>query len=91
MAISVDWQKTISGFSGVLTSPSCYCKVTTVTCDKLQGEAQVLMLSASPETGGLLLDSISRVFPLDLDGPNPNKQAYEHLKTLPEFSDAVDC
>ena len=29
--------------------------------------------------------------PLDLEGPNPIKQAYLHLKSLPEFSDAVDC
>jgi hypothetical protein len=28
---------------------------------------------------------------LDLDGPNPIKQAYLYLKTLPEFADAVDC
>lgn len=91
MAISVNWQKTIPGFSGALAAPSCYCKVTTMTCDKLQGEAQVLIFSASPETGGLLLDTISRGFPLDLDGPNPIKQAYQFLKTLPEFSDAVDC
>jgi hypothetical protein len=27
----------------------------------------------------------------DLNGPNPIKQAYQFLKTLPEFSDAVDC
>jgi len=27
----------------------------------------------------------------DLDGPNPIKQAYLHLKTLPEFADAIDC
>jgi hypothetical protein len=27
----------------------------------------------------------------DLDGANPIKQAYEHLKTLPEFEGAVDC
>jgi hypothetical protein len=27
----------------------------------------------------------------NLDDPNPIKQAYEYLKTLPEFSDAVDC
>ena len=26
-----------------------------------------------------------------LDGPNPIKQAYLHLKTLPEFADAIDC
>jgi hypothetical protein len=28
---------------------------------------------------------------LDLEGPNPIKQAYQFLKTLPEFSDATDC
>jgi len=27
----------------------------------------------------------------DLNGPNPIKQAYLHLKSLPEFADAVDC
>ena len=28
---------------------------------------------------------------LDLEGPNPIKQAYQFLKSLPEFSDATDC
>ena len=27
----------------------------------------------------------------DINGENPFKQAYKYLKTLPEFSDAVDC
>jgi hypothetical protein len=27
----------------------------------------------------------------DLEGVNPLKQAYEYLKTLPEFSGATDC
>ena len=27
----------------------------------------------------------------DIAGQNPIAQAYAHLKTLPEFSDAVDC
>ena len=30
-------------------------------------------------------------FLYNLTGDNPIKQAYEHLKTLPEFSDATDC
>ena len=29
--------------------------------------------------------------PYDIDGSNPIKQAYQHLKTLPEFSGAEDC
>lgn len=32
----------------------------------------------------------SRVCGYDLDGDNPIKQAYEHLKTLPEFAGAAD-
>lgn len=27
----------------------------------------------------------------DITGENPIAQAYAHLKTLPEFSEAVDC
>jgi hypothetical protein len=27
----------------------------------------------------------------NITGENPIKQAYEYLKTLPEFADAVDC
>ena len=27
----------------------------------------------------------------DINGENPIKQAYLYLKTLPEFSDAIDC
>lgn len=29
--------------------------------------------------------------PFNLDGGNIVQQAYEHLKTLPEFAGAVDC
>ncbi len=29
--------------------------------------------------------------PYDIAGENPIKQAYAHLKTLPEFDGAVDC
>lgn len=31
------------------------------------------------------------VVPYDLNGLNPIAQAYLHLKTLPEFANAVDC
>jgi hypothetical protein len=27
----------------------------------------------------------------DIDGENPIRQAYEHLKMLPEFAGATDC
>jgi hypothetical protein len=27
----------------------------------------------------------------EIDGQNPFKQAYEYLKTMPEFAGAIDC
>jgi hypothetical protein len=35
--------------------------------------------------------SFSFVCAYDLNGGNPLQQAYAHLKTLPEFTGAVDC
>jgi hypothetical protein len=29
--------------------------------------------------------------PYELNGDNPIKQSYEHLKALPEFEGAIDC
>lgn len=29
--------------------------------------------------------------PYVLEGENPFKQAYEYLKSLPEYADAIDC
>jgi len=39
----------------------------------------------------LPFNSMEVTYPYDLEGPNPIKQAYLHLKSLPEFADAVDC
>lgn len=36
-------------------------------------------------------DSVTVECPYSLDGENPIKQAYEHIKTLPEFAGAQDC
>lgn len=38
-----------------------------------------------------VLESTQVVCGYDLFGENPIAQAYSHLKTLPEFADAVDC
>lgn len=37
------------------------------------------------------ISDMAFIVPYDLDGPNPIRQAYLHLKTLPEFANAVDC
>jgi hypothetical protein len=43
------------------------------------------------EGGKDFLSSTTLSFVPDLDGENFIKQAYKHLKSLPEFADAVDC
>jgi hypothetical protein len=63
-----------------------YVKVENVFCSKLKATAVV---SYTNNTNKLAQRSFE--FQYDLNGPNPIKQAYLHLKTLPEFADAVDC
>lgn len=40
--------------------------------------------------GGIVSDDVQNFTP-DMNGPNFIKQAYLHLKTLPEFEGAEDC
>jgi hypothetical protein len=77
-----------NNFGEISTFEDAYLKVTSVGGSK---ESFAFELSTFKEQGGLFLNK--EVYPLafDLDGPNPIKQAYEYLKTLPEFSDATDC
>lgn len=44
---------------------------------------------ASPESP--MFSGISVQCPYDIEGDNPVKQAYNHLKTLPEFQGCTDC
>lgn len=58
-----------------------------------QGAKDFLQVSVSmfAVIDGEMLDSKQYSIPYVLDGENPIKQAYEYLKTLPEFENAVDC
>jgi hypothetical protein len=48
-------------------------------------------VSVSVSANTEMIDSKSHSCAYDLEGANPIKQAYEHLKTLPEFEGATDC
>ncbi len=39
----------------------------------------------------MAFDKIVYVTSYNIDGENPFKQAYEYIKTLPEYADAIDC
>jgi hypothetical protein len=73
---------------GEIEVPDCYVRVSDVEVSKAEAGARVVFLKAAD--GGILQES-HHVFPYDIEGDNPIKQAYLHLKTLPEFEGAEDC
>lgn len=87
MALSKPMQLT-DNFQRVIDFASVYIKVVTVSGDKTRMTASVEYREG---VDGIPLESTNVSFSLDLDGANPIKQAYEYLKTLPEFADATDC
>ena len=70
------------------TYDGCYINVATVTASKVEGQAVVVF---TKEAGGPVLFERNFLFPIQLAGDNFIKQAYEYLKTLPEFANATDC
>ena len=67
---------------------NAYCKVLRVlgTKDDLSFDVNVL-----DEKDGKSYQVLSFQFTPDMDGGNFIAQAYEHLKTQPEFANAIDC
>jgi len=65
-----------------------------IICDgiKIYGKNQMgFSVRSAKEKGLLNFSDVPYVCTYSLEGENPFKQAYEYLKTLPEFADAVDC
>jgi hypothetical protein len=65
---------------------NCYIKVCKVDGDK--NKVQALVISTLSEQSNI---NKTYEFSPDMNGKNFIAQAYEHLKTLPEFAGAVDC
>jgi len=84
-------QKTISlttNFDTPVTFDNAYIRVDGVNVKKGFGQASVI---THKEKDGQILQKKNYVFEYDLNGVNPISQAYQHLKKLAEFADAVDC
>lgn len=65
-----------------------------ITCEntRLLGKDLVeFHINYCKEKGAASFNNEYRTGAYDIEGANPIKQAYEYLKTLPEFADAVDC
>lgn len=65
-----------------------YIKVARVECTKQENNF-LIELKKDSNSDPYQLQYINASY--DINGENPIKQAYLHLKTLPEFSDAIDC
>lgn len=86
MAITKPITKTVYG--KVLNFDSSYIKVNSVSGTKNNMDYEV---GVACEKDGEVLYNFAQTFVPSLDGSNFIAQAYEHLKTLPEFTDAEDC
>jgi hypothetical protein len=86
MALSTDL--TLSAFNQDVIIKNAYIKI-----DSIFGDKSTITLNVGiyqlPEKIELTRKGFS--FTQDLDGKNVIAQGYEYLKTLPEFSDAIDC
>jgi hypothetical protein len=87
MALSKQFTITKEGFRGELVAESAYSKVSSVSGDKNQLTFVVQTFTAAD---GIQVAENGYVFEPNLEGTNFIAQAYEHLKTLPEFADAED-
>lgn len=69
-------------------APEAYHRVQGVSVSKT--EIQFCLLSYKDALSETAFADKSFFCAYDIAGENPIKQAYEHLKTLPEFADAAD-
>ena len=54
--------------------------------DKIQFQVRTSLDGVKPH-----FSDVAHECDYDIQGDNPIRQAYKHLKTLSEFADAVDC
>jgi hypothetical protein len=87
MAFRKDWTKAVNGF-GELTLRNAYCKVTEINGSKYN---LFVTLSVQNKEIDSVVDTRVYNFVPSLEGENFIAQAYDYLKTLPEFANAVDC
>lgn len=77
-----------TNFGDEVTFIDSYIKI-----EKLAGSKEKLGINVSfyKRQNEQIVDTKNYLFTPSLDGKNFISQAYEHLKTLPEFAGATDC
>ena len=70
--------------------PSAYMRVSKIEGNK--SEIQITVCAFSDATAAVLIGKKQyRFLPSLTSSENFIAQAYQHLKTIPEFADAIDC
>ena len=85
-------KKTITirdSFDEMREIPDVYIKVNAVSGGKNQMVIDVVFFKSGAD--GKRLKNAGYIFKPDLAGKNFIAQAYDYIKTLPEFSGATDC
>ena len=88
MAIKKNIVETKNGFSGQLIVLDAYWRVANISGTK---ENIKVVVTASASKESQILKMCEYEFVPSLGNVNFIAQAYEHLKTLPEFEGATDC
>ena len=86
MALLKDTEKHVEGFDQPLIASKAYWKVQHVFGGKARIEVK-----AEAFHNEVIIAEFKTSFAPTMDGGNFIQQAYEHLKTLPEFSGAEDA
>ncbi len=86
MALRKDTEKSVEGFSQPLIAENAYWKVQYVFGGKTRVEVK-----AEAFHNDVIIAEFKTSFTPSMDGSNFIQQAYEHLKTLPQFSGAEDA
>ena len=77
-----------SNFGDDVTFSEAYIKVENMMGNKSQMRVDVSILK---EVNGIVLERKIYLITPDLGGKNFIAQAYDYMKTLPEFAGSVDC
>ena len=78
---------TKSFFGKEVSYEDAYIKVGQIHGDK---EELIASIEVRVSADGDIIETRSIIFPLDLNGENPIKQAYVHMKTLAAYAEAKD-
>lgn len=89
MALTQTVTLSLPGYSGELIAVNAYAAIVGIAGGKDLLTIQVATFDGPDRS--IQIGTASYRFTPALEGDNFIKQAYKHLKALPEFADAVDC